>query len=45
MSLLEKALQGCNYELAALVIVYGLLKAIHDRKETERDPQGQPERP
>jgi hypothetical protein len=45
MSLLEKALQEGNYELAALVIVYGLLKVIHDRKETGRRPQGQPERP
>ena len=45
MSLLEKALQECNYELAALVIVYGLLKVIHDGKETDRRPQGQPECP
>jgi len=45
MSLLEKALQEGNYELAALVIVYGLLKVIHDRKETGRCPQGQPECP
>ena len=29
MSLLEKARQECNYELAALVIVYGMLKVIH----------------
>jgi len=29
MSLLEKALQECNYELAALVSVYGMLKVIH----------------
>ena len=28
MPLLEKALQECNYELAALVIVYGMLKVI-----------------
>jgi len=45
MSLLEKALQEGNYELAALTIVYGLLKVIHDRKEAERGPQGQSERP
>jgi hypothetical protein len=45
MSLLEKALQEGNYELAALAIVYGMLKVIHGRKETDRCPQGQPERP
>ena len=45
MSLLEKALQEGNYEPAALVIVYGLLKVIHDGKETDRHPQGQPGRP
>ena len=45
MSLLERALQEENYELAALAIVYGMLKVIHDRKEAERGPQGQPERP
>jgi hypothetical protein len=45
MSLLDKALQEGNYELAALLIVYGLLKVIHDGKETDRRPQGQPECP
>jgi hypothetical protein len=45
MSLLEKALQKCICELAGLVIVYGMLKVIHDRKETDRRPQGQPECP
>jgi hypothetical protein len=45
MSLLEIALREGNYELAALVIVYGMLKVIHDRKETDRRPQGQPECP
>ena len=29
MSLLEKALQGYNYERAALVIVYGTLNVIN----------------
>ena len=29
MSLLEKALQEGNYELAALAIVYGMLKMVH----------------
>jgi hypothetical protein len=29
MSLLEKVLQEGNYELAALAIVYGMLKVIH----------------
>jgi hypothetical protein len=28
MSYLEKALQECNYELVALVIVYGMIKVI-----------------
>ena len=45
MSLLEKALQERNYELAALTIVYGMLRVLHDRKEAKRGPQGQPERP
>jgi hypothetical protein len=45
MSLLERALQEENYELAALAIVYGMLKVIHDRKEAERGPEGQSERP
>jgi len=45
MSLLEKALREGNYELAALVIVYGLLRVIHDRKEAQGCPQGQPECP
>jgi len=29
MSLLEKALQECDYKFAALIIVYGLLKVIN----------------
>ena len=45
MSLLEKALQEQNYELAALAIVYGLLKVTYDRKEAQGCPQGQPECP
>jgi len=45
MSLLEKALQEGNYELAALAIVYGMLKVIHDRKEKARGTEGQPECP
>jgi len=40
MSLLEKALREGNYELAALTIVYGMLRVLHDRKEAERGPPG-----
>ena len=40
MSLLEKALQEGNYELAALAIVYGMLKVIHNGKEADRCPPG-----
>ncbi len=45
MSLLEIALREGNYELAALTIVYAMLKVIHDGKEADRCPQGQPECP
>jgi len=45
MTLLERALQEENYELAALAIVYGMLNVIHDRKEAQKPPKGQPERP
>ncbi len=41
MSLLENALQEQNYKLAALAIVYGMLKVIHDRKEKARGTEGQ----
>ena len=40
MSLLEIALREGNYEMAALIIVYGMLKVIHDGKEADRCPQG-----
>ena len=45
MSLLEKAIQEGNYELAALAIVYGMLKVINDGQEKARSAEGQPERP
>ena len=43
MSLLEIALREGNYELAALIIVYAMLKVIHDGKEADKRHQGQPE--
>jgi hypothetical protein len=45
ISLLEKALQEENYELAALAIVYGMLKVKYERrKEQGRRPQREPKR-
>ena len=43
--LLDIAIQQENWELAALLLVYGMLKVDHDRKEAKRRAQGQPERP
>ena len=46
MSLLKVALEQQNYDLAARIIVYGLLKATVNEieKEEKRRPKGQPER-
>jgi hypothetical protein len=47
MKLLKLALETQNYDLAARVLVYGLLKATVNEieKEKKRRPKRQPERP
>ncbi len=45
MKLLEYALEQQNYDLAARVLVYGLLKVMVNRLEEEkRRPKRQPKR-
>ncbi len=45
MKLLKAALEQQNYDLAARVLVYGLLKATVNVIEKKRRPKGQPECP
>ena len=45
MKLLKFALEKQNYELAAHVLVYGLIKTIVDRNGKKRRTKRQPERP
>jgi len=44
MKLLKVALEQQNYDLAARVLVYGLLKAMVNEHEKKRRPKRQPER-